>query len=76
MKSDSPTKRPPLRIGVLIDSFVQRKWIHQVISEIQSSAIDKSAVVIKNEAGASSPATVRLTGYWLNRQYLLYALYD
>ncbi|HEX3187387.1 MAG TPA: hypothetical protein VHQ94_21490 [Pyrinomonadaceae bacterium] len=76
MKSDSPTKRPPLRIGVLIDSFVQRKWIHQVISEIQSSAIAQIAVVIKNEAAGPQESAGRLKSYWRNRQYLLYALYD
>jgi len=77
VKNDSPTKRPLLRIGVLLDSFVQRKWIHQVISEIQSSTFAEIAVVIKNEAGGSSqPSPGRLTSYWRNRQYLLYALYD
>ncbi|HEU4432432.1 MAG TPA: hypothetical protein VFR51_03495 [Pyrinomonadaceae bacterium] len=77
MKSDSPTTRLPLRIGLLIDSFVQRKWIHQVVSEIQSSGFAEIAVVIKNESAASSqPAPRRLTSYWRNRKYLLYALYD
>ena len=77
MKSDSPTTRLPLRIGLLIDSFVQRKWIHQVVSEIQSSGFAEIAVVIKNESAASSqPAPGRLTSYWRNRKYLLYALYD
>jgi hypothetical protein len=77
VKSDSPTTRLPLRIGVLIDSFAQRKWIHQVINEIQSSGFAEIAVVIKNEAATSSqPAPGRLASYWHNRQYLLYALYD
>jgi hypothetical protein len=61
---------------VLIDSFVQRKWIHQVISEIQSSAIAQIAVVIKNEAAGPQESAGRLKSYWRNRQYLLYALYD
>ncbi|HET8783590.1 MAG TPA: hypothetical protein VFM63_14285 [Pyrinomonadaceae bacterium] len=75
MKTDSPTKRPLLRIGVLIDSFVQRKWIHQVISEIQSSGFAEIAVVIKNEATAAQESPGRLKSYWRNRKFLLYALY-
>ncbi|HEU4870821.1 MAG TPA: hypothetical protein VFT08_08230 [Pyrinomonadaceae bacterium] len=76
MKSDSPTTSRPLRIGLLIDSFVQRKWIHQVISEIQSSGLANIAVVIKNEAGGEQQAAGRLQSYWRNRNHLLYALYS
>ncbi len=74
MNVDSPTPRLPLRIGLLIDSFVQRKWIHQVIEEIQSSGFAEIKVVIKNEA-PSKPSQGRLKSYWQNRKYLLYALY-
>lgn len=59
---------------MLIDSFVQRKWIHKIIEDIQSSGIAEIAVVIKNEA--SQPQQRRLTSYWRNRKYLLYALYQ
>jgi methionyl-tRNA formyltransferase len=58
---------------LLIDSFVQRKWIHKVIEDIQSSGIAEIAVVIKNEASQSQQG--RLKSYWRNRKYLLYALY-
>ncbi len=75
MKSDSPTKRLPLRIGLLLDSFVQRTWIHQVISEIQSSGFAEVVVVIKNEASESQESPGRLKSYWRNRAFLLYALY-
>ena len=74
MNNDASTTRRPLRIGLLIDSFVQRKWIHQVVSEIQSSDFAKIAVVIKNET-PPKPSQGRLKSYWENRQYLLYALY-
>jgi hypothetical protein len=73
--ADSSTPRRPLRIGLLIDSFVQRKWIHQVISEIQSSNFAEIYLVIKNETPAK-PSQGRLKSYWENRQYLLYALYE
>ena len=58
---------------MLIDSFVQRKWIHKVIEDIQSSGIAEIAVVIKNEA--TQPQQGRFKSYWRNRKYLLYALY-
>ena len=71
----SSTNPRPLRVGLLIDSFVQRKWIHKVITDIQSSGIAHVAVVIKNEA-ESKPQPGRLKSYWKNRKYLLYALYE
>ncbi len=79
MNNDVSTPRGPrpgrrLRIGLLIDSFVQRKWIHQVVSEIQSSDFAEVHLVIKNET-PSKPSQGRLKSYWQNRQYLLYALY-
>ena len=54
MKNVSSTTRSPLRIGLLIDSFVQRQWIYKVIEEIQSSGFAQVAVVIKNEASSTS----------------------
>ena len=74
MTNPSSSNRVPLRVGVLIDSFVQPKWIEKVITEIRSSGIAEIAVVIKNEA-ASQPQPGRLNSYWKNRNYLLYALY-
>ena len=70
------TNRLPLRVGLLVDSFVQRKWIHKVITDIQSSDIADVVVVIKNEATSSQPQAGRLKSYWKNRNYLLYALYE
>src|SRR5262249_51199176 len=60
--------------GLLIDSFTQRKWIHQVIEEIQAAKFAEIAVVIKNESPAKT-AQGRFRSYWENRNYLLYALY-
>ncbi|HEX6718107.1 MAG TPA: hypothetical protein VF088_13400 [Pyrinomonadaceae bacterium] len=74
MSNDSSTTRLPLRIGILLDSFVQRKWIYKVIDEIQASGIAEIVVVIKNEA--QTPRQSRLKSYWRNRKYLLYALYN
>ena len=70
-----PRPGRPLRIGLLIDSFVQRKWIHQVVSEIKASGFAEITLVIKNET-PSKPSQGRLKSYWQNRTYLLYALYE
>src|SRR5918999_925689 len=71
--NDSSINRLPLRIGLLVDSFVQRRWIYKVIEEIQASGFAEVAVVIKNTA--ESPKQSRLKSYWRNRKYLLYTLY-
>ena len=71
----SSTTRPTLRIGLLIDSFSQRKWIHKIIEEIQASGIAEIVALIKNEAQESSQTPGRLKSYWRNRNYLLYAFY-
>lgn len=63
-----------MRIGLLIDSFVQRAWIYKVIEEIQASGFAEVAVVIKNTA-ESGAKQGRLKSYWRNRKYLLYTLY-
>jgi hypothetical protein len=74
MSNAPSTTRLHLRIGLLIDSFVQRKWIHKVIEEIQSSGIAEIVVVIKNESPEPEQQS-RLKSYWRNRDYLLYELY-
>lgn len=72
--NNSSTMRLPLRIGLLIDSFVQPKWIHKVIEDIQSSGIADITVVIKNEG--QIPQQGHLRSYWRNRKYLLFAIYE
>ena len=72
----SSTTHPRLRIGLLINSFVQRKWIYKVIEDIQSSGIAEVVVVIKNEATSTEGNRGRLATYWRNRKYLLYSLYE
>lgn len=73
MNNGASSTRLPLRVGLLIDSFVQRKWIHTVIAGIQRSGIAQVVVVIKNEAHSEPQG--RLKSYWRNRKYLLYTLY-
>jgi len=66
--------KPPLRVGLLIDSFTQPKWIEKVIRDIQSSNFAEICLLIKNEYRDQPPS--RFQTYWNNRRYLLYALYN
>ena len=61
-------------MGLLIDSFTQRKWIYKVIQDIQASGIAEVSLVIKNTA--ETPPKSRWKSYWNNRNYLLYAFYS
>lgn len=67
------TKRP-LRIGLLVDSLTQPRWVSKIINDIQSSDFAEICLVVKNEA--TSEPRGRLQSYWKNRKYLLFALYN
>lgn len=74
VNTDASTSPQRLRIGLLIDSFVQRKWIYKVIQDVQSSGFAEISVVIQNVA--ETPKKGRLESYWKNRKYWLYAMYS
>ena len=63
-----------LRVGLLVDSWLQPRWVHRVVREIEASSVAEVALVVRN--GAPRPpeagAGARL---WERRDYLLYALY-
>jgi hypothetical protein len=69
-------EKRPLRVGLLIDSYTQPRWVHTIINDIQNSSIATICLVIKNEAPEPPAPAGRLRTYWKNRHYLLYALYD
>lgn len=72
----SVNEKRPLRVGLLVDSLTQPRWVSQIIQSIKSSSIAEICVVIKNEATAPDQPSGRLQAYWRNRNYLLYALYE
>ena len=76
MTNDLSSTRLPLRVGLLVDSFVQRKWICKIVEDIRASGIAEIVVVIKNAAQSPASAQSRLKSYWRNRKYLLYTLYE
>jgi len=73
--NDLSTTRLPLRVGLLVDSFVQRRWICKIVEDIQASGIAEIVVVIKNAAQTPTGQS-RFKSYWRNRKYLLYTLYE
>jgi hypothetical protein len=64
----------PIRVGLLLDSLTQPRWVFNIIKDIQSSQIAEICLVIKNEATVQSQG--RLRSYWKNRNYLLYSFYN
>ncbi|HEU4833262.1 MAG TPA: hypothetical protein VFS90_02565 [Pyrinomonadaceae bacterium] len=68
------TKRR-LRIGLLVDSLTQPRWVSKIINDIQSSSFAEICLVVKNET-TSEPPRGRLQTYWKNRKFLLFALYN
>src|SRR5258708_28888570 len=53
--------REPLRVGLLVDSYLQPAWIHEVISNIQSSAIAEIELFVKISRTDSRASTGALT---------------
>jgi hypothetical protein len=76
MTTPSVNEKSPLRVGLLVDSLTQPRWVSNIISDIKSSSIAEICLVVKNEATAPDQPRGRLHAYWKNRNYLLYALYE
>ena len=78
---EQPTARPPLRVGLLIDSFDQPAWVMAVLDDIAASSVATVALVVRNASpGATviphgSPAS-RLSHLYTNRDIVLFALHD
>src|SRR5215208_547403 len=63
----------PVRVGLLLDSLTQPKWVFNIIKDIQASEFAQICLIIKNETTVEPQG--RLQSYWKNRNYLLYSLY-
>src|SRR5712692_1473692 len=56
-----PVKRPPLRIGVMLDRLTAPAWVADVLSDIKGSGFAELAVAIVNGAAeASAPRKGRI----------------
>ncbi len=69
------TGRRRLRIGLLVDSFVQPRWQRRVIEDIQNSSFAEVVLVIHNQSDTAKVKRGPLARIWANRNYLLYAGY-
>lgn len=74
---------PPLRIGLLVDHYIQPRWVYRIISEIQSSTLAEIALVVKNdhpsvngEDGSQPRGLRKLLAHRHDLLYLLYRKLD
>jgi hypothetical protein len=73
--------RPPLRVGLLLDSFEQAAWVAALIADIKTSSVATLALVVRNVSPSLTVAPTatrasRLARWYTNRNSLLYALYE
>jgi hypothetical protein len=70
----SQVPNSPLRVGLLIDSFVQPRWIVKIIADLQASEIAEIVLIVKN--GVEMPSTSKLQSAWCRRNTILYEIYN
>ena len=85
-RSESPVAGRPLRVGLLIDSYQQPRWVDAVLARIQQLTNVEITVVVLNAGASEDPAprsstrarpfVTRMAGWYRNRRHLLYALYE
>ena len=75
MTNEPANPKPPLRVGFLLDSLTQPRWVLKIINELRLSGFVEICLVVKNEA-EDEQRLGRLQSYWKNRNFLLYALYN
>jgi glycosyltransferase involved in cell wall biosynthesis len=63
-----------LRVGLLIDSFIQPGWAVRIIRELKNSAIAEIVLVVQNSCSETERKSV-LRRLWERRNYLAYAAY-
>ena len=79
--TDPMSTRPPLRVGLLVDSYVQPAWIMATIDDIITSSVATIALVVRNgspsaEIPARGSLATRMSRWYANRHSLLFALHD
>jgi hypothetical protein len=79
---ENPGRRSPLRVGLLIDSFNQPRWVAAVLADLIASPAIEIVLLVLNrgvEAGhepARSSLRARIARWIRNRRHLVYALYE
>ena len=77
MEATDASAARPLRVALLLDSYVVPRWVHQVVGDLQRSGIAQVVLVVKNEGVA--PAAPAGRSLWRkvadNRRRLLEIAY-
>ena len=66
--------RDPLRVGILIDSLVQPRWIRRIVQDIQASSLARVVLVVRPAPAETGKASSFREG-WRGPRHLLYRLY-
>ncbi len=73
---ESAGQRTLLRVGLILDSFLQPAWIIKIIQDIQSSDVAKIALVIKLEEASQSHWPAQIGRQPQNLLYQAYCKFD
>jgi hypothetical protein len=71
----TPAAKPPLRIGLLVDSLVQPRWVHTIVEAISRSSIATIVLVVKNTTEPGRGGASLLRQAFTKRRHLLRRLY-
>lgn len=69
-----PPRLVPLKVGLLVDSLTQPRWVYDIVDEIQRSPFARIALVIAN-GDVDQPERGVMRKLARNRKRLAYALY-
>lgn len=74
MSTSSVSVKPPIRVGLLVDSFSQPHWVCKVVNDIASSTFAKVVLVVLNDHDERKANLIkRLID---NRHYWSYLVYE
>jgi len=73
-KATEDETKNPLRVGILIDSLVQPRWVQRIVQDIQASSLARVALVVKTPSAKTGKGPSFREG-WRGPRHLLYRLY-
>jgi hypothetical protein len=76
--TSSPSRTEPLRVGLLINSYLQPRWVHQVVLDIVTSTVATVVLVVKNDVERHRDQTLpeKLSALSKSLFYKLYSRID
>jgi hypothetical protein len=79
LEDKTHTLQEPIRVGLLLNSFTQPRWVSRIIGEIQQSSFAVVALIVLNEGADFAPPDrgtgEKLRSVWRSRKHALYTLY-